>query len=650
MTKLKVVAGGDHGDIAFQFGATISVELDDNSAIDFEVSVAEVICRTDSADLIEQTILPRLTKGLRTISSKMLHIYTDETGTVGCCFGSLPTDVQFQSQSSIEQVKLYVTGDLAFYAMAHGRESMSGQWCYLCKLSRAQYSNKCHEAGSHWTIELLKQMSEKVKEKGKAEHGVKKAPWWDFIPLHHYMIPLLHVLIGIGNDILDSFLDFVSEEIESLDLQEYKTRRAISLAEHKIIDTTLQRDEWDDTPDGKRLKSLRGLVNRRKTAIEKLGALITVAVQAAEANIDVPLDHEELLNEFGNFVSIDFDEVEVNDDGHDDEVDGVELGDGVLSINVPHTLEPAVKAKIAKYVADMHKAKKELEPLAEERKVIADRLKKTRTYLGLLKKNKKEFRSIRKKDGESLESKMMKVLQTIGVELTRYHGGSLNGKDIKTLTNNASFVFDEWAKILKVGKREGCTVDTDQLCKDYKYCFLLWDGAFSIARKTNPTVEDRELYRQFVDAAVHCHVDLGCSITHKVHLMWKHVEWQMEIVEGGLGDKMEDWVELQHQWGMRLRRRFRTIHDPLRRARARAKVVHRDTSPAVVAQANVIQTHFKRELKVVKIKKEVSRKEERERNRMVALKCIMEDKKFIKMKFDKEGEPKVDKEAKPPSA
>ena len=32
---------------------------------------------------------------------------------------------------------------------------------------------------------------------------------------------------------------------------------------------------------------------------------------------------------------------------------------------------------------------------------------------------------------------------------------------------------------------------------------------------------------------------------------------------------------------------------------------------------------------------------------MVALKCIMEDKKFIKMKVDKEGEPKVEKEAKP---
>ena len=34
------------------------------------------------------------------------------------------------------------------------------------------------------------------------------------------------------------------------------------------------------------------------------------------------------------------------------------------------------------------------------------------------------------------------VLREIGVELTRYHGGSLNGKDIKTFTDNATYVFD----------------------------------------------------------------------------------------------------------------------------------------------------------------------------------------------------------------
>ncbi len=47
--------------------------------------------------------------------------------------------------------------------------------------------------------------------------------------------------------------------------------------------------------------------------------------------------------------------------------------------------------------------------------------------------------------------------------------------------------------------------------------------------------------------------DLQCTITPKVHLMLEHVEWQMANIEGGLGDKMEDWVERLHQTGKRQR-------------------------------------------------------------------------------------------------
>ena len=61
VARVQVVVGGDHGDTAFQFGASISVELNDARIINFEVSVCELICRKDTGKLIEQTILKRLT-------------------------------------------------------------------------------------------------------------------------------------------------------------------------------------------------------------------------------------------------------------------------------------------------------------------------------------------------------------------------------------------------------------------------------------------------------------------------------------------------------------------------------------------------------------------------------------------------------------
>ena len=43
------------------------------------------------------------------------------------------------------------------------------------------------------------------------------------------------------------------------------------------------------------------------------------------------------------------------------------------------------------------------------------------------------------------------MLKEIGVELNSYHGGSFNGKDIKKVMNNATYLFDQFAAIKKRG-------------------------------------------------------------------------------------------------------------------------------------------------------------------------------------------------------
>ena len=218
--------------------------------------------------------------------------------------------------------------------------------------------------------------------------------------------------------------------------------------------------------------------------------------------------------------------------------------------------------------------------------------------------------SDRRRASEGIEPKLFELLRRIGVELTRYHGGSLNGKDIKTVTDNASFVFDEWCEILIKMKRPNSLEDSEirEKCEQFKSVFLLWDGAFSVARTINPEGKDFALYRRFVNAAVDLHCGIGCNITHKVHLMWKHVEWQMKKLPGGLGDKMEDWVELMHQWGMRQRRRLRTVKDPYVCANARAKELRRDTDPNVVAYSAEVQDKAKGNMKEQKKLKETQKR------------------------------------------
>jgi hypothetical protein len=63
---------------AFQFGASVLIELTNNCIVDFEVSVCKLICRKDTGCLLEQTILPRLTDGLEIIATFELHIFKEK--------------------------------------------------------------------------------------------------------------------------------------------------------------------------------------------------------------------------------------------------------------------------------------------------------------------------------------------------------------------------------------------------------------------------------------------------------------------------------------------------------------------------------------------------------------------------------------------
>ena len=123
--SVQAVVGGDHGDTAFQFGASVSVKLCDGNIIEFKVSACELICRKDTAKLIESTILPRLTAGLLVVATYPLHICKDVHGNILCLFSQICPTTE-HAIKTIPKVKLYVTGNLAFQAKAFGKESMSG--------------------------------------------------------------------------------------------------------------------------------------------------------------------------------------------------------------------------------------------------------------------------------------------------------------------------------------------------------------------------------------------------------------------------------------------------------------------------------------------------------------------------------------------
>jgi hypothetical protein len=246
--RVQVVIGGNHGETAFQFGASVSVELADNCIIDFEVLVCELICRKDTGRLIEETILTKLSAGLEVISTFDLHIYNHHNNRAlvvkYCRAGQIQT-APTPSQVPISEV--FVTGNLAFQAMALGKESMAGPWCMQCKATRLKFTDDC----KLWTMEdLVRCGKDAEKNKGDPVLGVKKKPWWPFRPLAHYMVPLLHCEIGVGNQLLDWLRAIIMKHIAQYSPGKEALITSITTLKRIITATANQRDDWDNSAEG----------------------------------------------------------------------------------------------------------------------------------------------------------------------------------------------------------------------------------------------------------------------------------------------------------------------------------------------------------------------------------------------------------------
>ena len=104
--------------------------------------------------------------------------------------------------------------------------------------------------------EMVRLGKEAKRKKGKLQLGIKQQPWWPFIPISNYMLPLLHCEIGIGNQLLDKLRDIINKYIEQYGPTKELMQTSIPVYKNIISHTVTLRDAWDASADVKQLKSL----------------------------------------------------------------------------------------------------------------------------------------------------------------------------------------------------------------------------------------------------------------------------------------------------------------------------------------------------------------------------------------------------------
>ena len=228
------------------------------------------------------------------------------------------------------------------------------------------------------------------------------------------------------------------------------------------------------------------------------------------------------------------------------------------------------------------------------------------------------LKASRRKSGDGIETQMYDWMKLMfRIQQPAYHGGKLIGKDSVKMMGNAYEMFGQFKEILKANKKGNCAYSDpmiDEMCADFARLSVLWDGAFALASKVNPTTEDVQKYLRFVRGAVFYHQAMMLSITHKTHLSWAHIGRVM-CLPGGLGQKREDWLEQQHQEGSAIRKQYRTTQNQAVRANAIAGAAHREFNPNIIAKCKEVnmaaQTGPRKDYTTIEDRKRLAREHNR---------------------------------------
>lgn len=119
-----------------------------------------------------------------------------------------------------------------------------------------------------------------------------------------------------------------------------------------------------------------------------------------------------------------------------------------------------------------------MEPLAKLRRQITNRIANARGLLKATKEKIGKFKSIQKTNGGGIEAQMFSIIKLqFNVKRQAYHGGTMTGKDIIKVMNNAAEIFSLFADILITNKKEDCQMSADEIkkmCNKYADLFVLY--------------------------------------------------------------------------------------------------------------------------------------------------------------------------------
>jgi hypothetical protein len=305
--------GGDHGKGAFTYMALLAIRYKKESKIESKylaMQIGQIDSAADSAEILKP-LVKRLEAGL-------LRMKPDENGDVRFVIHEDPdgnNELSFNPDTGAvaagadlplvcdSKIRLFIAGDMKFEFTMAGRDGFSGSYCLWCKLSKAEWSI-CHnlgndEEGGAWTIQDLfnvnaaAQLNYHDNNGDGTMTGVKEYPFWDFIPINRYLFPLLHDLLGLGNNIVDFIWNYIDERWETQSAEVKDSYDLCLVAEIGLNKARQDVQKWHDT-DGFTLEAMMVESKQLTQALLQRGLTVDEKKELGEERAKMEKEKKEL--------------------------------------------------------------------------------------------------------------------------------------------------------------------------------------------------------------------------------------------------------------------------------------------------------------------------------------------------------------------
>ena len=451
-------AGGDHADVKFRFLAkTIVATVDGKYYVDI-YSLADVHCKKDTGELLNNTIMDLMVNGMNEIAAGKLifNEIVHEEGDMELKeykVELVETVDEASSTGVIKNPRSYLTGDLAFLSIMLGKENFEGWWCNFCKGYRPNWQQKgC--SFQPWSITKL--IAQALKNEVEDLAGTDRMGVGSMPVLKEgttVIFPGLHGLLGIGNQLLNYTFDVIDQYIEPIAPDELLLQSSVPQNESLIEEEKTNKEIWINSID-------EGMV---------LDAL--------------KLEHKELTKTKATTVQ----------EKAEKRLKKKDLGDRIKAMDA---VLAGFETRVKEYEKQITDAKKGIKALQIKRKKLED----------------------------SLYHRVELVLAKYKIKRGAFHGGDLNGVNIIRFMNEAEDIMDEICAKLIEYKRDGTT---EELIKKYgdeiKLALQLWNKAFSMINKRDPTDDWCNETQKQIDLAIEQMFRMGLAITPKGHGMLCHI-------------------------------------------------------------------------------------------------------------------------------